>query len=410
MANDIDMSGFPLRTIFWPSMRDRPFFNAIKEMMIQREPDAPEIGSFYISIPNPDYKATKYFKYENALAQWEGSYLPIKQRGKKPIEPQPPYKPMSDEDFKTLLIDYGVTKNPQTNYNFANAKTVSNNIGGANSNSLRNNSVSGSTLAAEAKQVSTNKDQLATPIIIYAKERYGIEYESFTNEKYLNKAKIDLGINDESKLIPKDKREKREKNFEAFKEKCFAKYNVEAAFELPNVPQYDGPQVGTDAYNAIKTYSLTDYGSIMVNRILASGQDFQVRIEDTLTANAGTGFLSLPTDFPLKRNYPVGGQKIIPSAVLHHEFEHTEYGTASNIKGSLVDERIAVIKFENPARIVHGHEPRYVYYQDETVSLNGMSKTINIITGKVYMGKWTFNKKDPRKMMKSISNDENYIK
>jgi len=151
---------FPPRTIFWPSMRDRPFYDGIKDMMIQREPDA-EIGSLYITIPNPDYKPAKYKEYEKQLEhfrRYENTNHPVK----KPIEPTPPFEPMSDAEFKKILIGHGVTKNPETNFNYDAKKTTSNKIG--NTNKTKSNKNAHSTIAP-VMYASNSNDVYDDPIL-----------------------------------------------------------------------------------------------------------------------------------------------------------------------------------------------------------------------------------------------------
>lgn len=151
----------------------------------------------------------------------------------------------------------------------------------------------------------------------------------------------------------------------------------------------------TAAYKMLHEYALTPYGAVIVKRILEDNvrtgiKRFEIRLDDNSTARAGTHWISLPSNFPLKEYFP-GGEKIDPLAVIHHEFAHTRFFTG-NTKPAMVsieDERIAVINNSNPARMFNKYEPRYTYF-------NG-KETINIITGEKRSGRWSVNMQDPRK-------------
>lgn len=373
---------FPPRTLLWPSMRERPFYDGIKDMMIQREPDG-EIGSLYITIPNPDYKPAKYKEYEKQLGhsrRYENTNHPVK----KTIEPTPPYEPISDEKFKKILIEYGVTKNPETNFNYIGKKTTGDNDRVTEKNkTVSNNLASSSVLGAGGTLANTNNDQKPTPTMIYAKKCYGIEYADFTDAKFNTKAKVDLGIDDKNKLIQKNEREN---NFELFKKKHFSNED--------NFENYSGiePEPKTKAYKEIRDYSLSEYGSLMIRRVLTESKEPRFII-GTQSGSRARGesernFIIIPPNFPSLEYFEVSKQKISGVAILHHEFEHTQYGDYDNPK-SIEEERLAVRYKENPVRIINGLEPRYVYYDYYT------NKTVNILTGEIKSEKYTYNKKDP---------------
>ncbi len=106
--------------------------------------------------------------------------------------------------------------------------------------------------------------------------------------------------------------------------------------------------------------------------------------------------MTFPSDFPLITELKTG-DVIDVMAIIHHETGHTRYNTghAHDRAPTIYDERIAVIHKENPVRMYNKNEPRYAYFSP---SLN---QTINIITEEVVAGVWTFDKTDPRKLIKS---------
>jgi len=376
----------PPATNFWPSMRDRPFCNRDRDMMIQREPDAPEVGSRYITIPNPDYKPAKYFEYEDDLAHWESCYLPEAQRGKKPVAPEPPFQPKSDAEFKKVLLDHGVTTNPITNYDYSAKKPSDNKVTTKNE---PGSAVAGSNAVMAANTKEDPADLIQTRKKIYAKKIYGIEYADFTEQKFIKAARIDLGIDDKSKLIPKDERKK---NFELFKENHFSNSSDDTM-----QPYSGSTPKGTPAYDKIRDYALSSYGALMVKKVLTvtKSPKFIIGVEDGSHARgeALRNLIILPPNFPSLEYFEISKQKILGVAIIHHEFEHTQYGEYDNPK-SIKEERLAVRYKENPVRIINGLEPRYVYYDYNTEG------TINILTKEKQKGQWTFDKNDPRMMIR----------
>lgn len=155
----------------------------------------------------------------------------------------------------------------------------------------------------------------------------------------------------------------------------------------------------TSAFKMLKKYAHTSYGAMMVKRILLDnkkpqhGKRFFIRLDSDSTAQAGTDWISLPADFPLKETFP-GGEKIDPLAVIHHEFGHTKFYEKVNHKKAhaavtICHERLVVINNSNPVRIFNGLEPRYTYFKRDA------NQTINIITGDIKPGIWLYNKEDP---------------
>lgn len=214
-------------------------------------------------------------------------------------------------------------------------------------------------------------------------KRLMIYYGTDNMAKLKVQARKELGLLEPGAIIPMDLRKT---NFKKFAKNNFSKIDLDRddAFD---VPQYEGPAKTSEAYYWLKRYSETEYGALMIARALKR-PSFKIRTMNG-QAQANTDYISLPADFPRKSNYP-SGEKIVPLAVIHHEFEHTLFGTVANKHGSIQDELVAVRALENPVRILHGEEPRYTYYQAHSLS------TINIITGKIKQGKWKHDDDDPR--------------
>lgn len=223
------------------------------------------------------------------------------------------------------------------------------------------------------------KDEL-TRIKIYALIVYNIPIASFTMDKLITAAKKHLGI--DGTLIPFAVRES---NFAIFKS---TRLNKQDPWGDPLIGIFKS---GTSAYNELKIYSETDYGSLMIDRINKSALNFTVYSAAGFQAMGNDDYIRLPPDYPKLKAYPFSNQPIDAQATIHHEFEHTRFGTKSYKIGSLIEEVTAVIEFENPARIIDGFEPRYVYYQRKT------NTTVSVLDHtKTMPGGKTFNSKDPR--------------
>ena len=214
-----------------------------------------------------------------------------------------------------------------------------------------------------------------------------------------NIAKL-LGITD-TRNIPSLNR--REHNFYQFvKQHFLIEKNV-----LEYVFQYSWSEpdlIYNKAYKTFHNYSKTPYGAVMIKKVMLDHRtpnkiSFKVRQFNEREAAGATDFISFPEDFP-KKTVLVTGDKVDPLAAIHHEFGHTRYSHEHN-PGELFtaqDERIAVINWENPARMFNNNEPRYAYYNPAKEDKDRF--TINIITGEVKAGLWTFDKTDPRILVK----------
>jgi len=228
---------------------------------------------------------------------------------------------------------------------------------------------------------------LVTPAMIYAKEIYKIPYSSFTEGKLIKKAQASLAISDRAALLSMDERKN---NFIIFERERFNKAD-------PWGSQLDGIfKKGIKAYKYLKSYSETDYGSLMVARVNDSKDEFTIYAitegDEKYQAMGTKTWIRLPVNFPLLTRYPLSGQLIDPLAVIHHEFEHTRFGRSDYPIGSLREEVAAVRDYENPVRIINGFEPRYTYYQRDTETTVSVFDYKNTVSG----GK-TFDPLDPRK-------------
>ncbi|MBI3560461.1 MAG: hypothetical protein HY080_01900 [Gammaproteobacteria bacterium] len=153
------------------------------------------------------------------------------------------------------------------------------------------------------------------------------------------------------------------------------------------------------AYHSFLDYAKTPYGAVMMGRVLRDNftssfigiKRFKIVRDDYSSAKGDTNLIRLPAGFPLLKRLATGDE-VDPSATIHHEFGHTRFfkGHHSRKEVSIQDERIAVIRMENPARMYNKNEPRYAYYDKR------FEATINIITGQVKHGIWATDKADPR--------------
>jgi len=225
----------------------------------------------------------------------------------------------------------------------------------------------------------------ATRVQIYAQEIYGIPIAGFTMDKLKDAARKHLGLNNANTISDLE----REINFLQFERERFFKTDEnDPAFWEP----LEHPFVsGTNAYKHFKRYAMTDYGARMIRTINNSQAEFTLYQAPNQQAMAQSHHIRLPPDYPRLKTYPYTGQVIDPQATIHHEFEHTAFGSKSYIAGSLREEVAAVIEHENPARIVDGFEPRYVYWQ------SGTDTTVSVFDYNVTLpGGKTFDEKDPR--------------
>jgi len=161
----------------------------------------------------------------------------------------------------------------------------------------------------------------------------------------------------------------------------------------------------SDGYKAFKRFAKTDFGSSVVKEMInnrSKYKDFVIKEGAEKWASAGYRFIVLPKRFPNKRIFKNSGQRIYDLAIIYHEFAHTMvFQSASSIgkNATINDERIAVMKFENPVRMRKGYEPRYSYTGSKP------QQTINIITGEKKHGIWSVNRNDPTKLVKPSDKD-----
>jgi len=155
------------------------------------------------------------------------------------------------------------------------------------------------------------------------------------------------------------------------------------------------------AYLAFQRYASTPYRSAVVKEMITDTKKFNGFLIAQGTANearGGIGVITFPRNFPTRKTFPIGGQRIYDLAIIHHELAHTQvFLNKVNGSATLKDERQAVIVAENPVRKTKSYEPRYTYYRD--------GKTINIITADIKAGKWTVSKFNPAKLVKLTDKD-----
>lgn len=186
----------------------------------------------------------------------------------------------------------------------------------------------------------------------------------------------------------------RERNFSLLVEQNFSGTGI---LDLsPNAWAVEKRNENVKAFKNLKKYALTEYGAVMIARILEDNKKnntsetrFYIGIQDNDQARAGQNFILLPSDFPRLSTFPGTTQLVDPLAVIHHEFGHTKFDTRNSKPHmvSLQHERDAVIFHENPVRAINGMEPRYTYFKE--------GKTINIISGEIKAGLFTFSPNNP---------------
>jgi len=165
----------------------------------------------------------------------------------------------------------------------------------------------------------------------------------------------------------------------------------------------------SDGYRAFARFAQTDYGSSVIKEMLNNPKRYSgFVIAQGIKKGATGGYKSMTLSkvFPnKKKRFLISGQKIFDLAIIYHEFAHTSIflpKTSKGKKATLLDERKAVMLFENPVRIRKGYEPRYTYSGEDK---SGVLQTINIITGKRKQGKWTVSKYDPRILVSLTDED-----
>lgn len=347
------------------TMNDRPFDGRLKTNCVKREPDG-TAPSVIVCIQNPDY-------------------IPVHQRaeGSRLVRPTPTsdYKPLSSSEYKEILINAGVTSSPPDTFGIAGAGTDAKTLSSGNNAKRKYMPVRPEELDPTCNIDNSNCN---TRTKIYALEYYNIPIKDFTKGKLIAAAKRHLKINSSS-MVPVYLREL---NFNQFARERFFKVPTEE--EIFSKPSYQEFKTNTKAYDNLKKYAMTDYGAIMIQRINNSNVEFTVYSAPNVQASGYTDFIKLPPGYPRLYAYPFSNQIIDPQATIHHEFEHTGFGSSTLPIGSLAEEVQAVVEYENPARILDGFEPRYVYYQSAT------DTTINVLNSKTLLGGRTFDLKDPR--------------
>ncbi|MDH5446525.1 MAG: hypothetical protein OEY52_13300 [Gammaproteobacteria bacterium] len=167
---------------------------------------------------------------------------------------------------------------------------------------------------------------------------------------------------------------------------------------------------GSRGYIEFEKFAMQDYGSYVIKTMIDDPKKykgFQVweGPPDVEGAHGDWSFISLPKNFGTRKRFATSGQLIHLQAIIYHEFAHTMMFRKAQSRGidiGINDERIAVLKFENPVRIRDGFEPRYTY------AMKDGSATINIITGTSKPGKWYIRKNDPTVLVKET--DPNALK
>ena len=164
----------------------------------------------------------------------------------------------------------------------------------------------------------------------------------------------------------------------------------------------------SEGYKAFKRFAKTDYGSSVIKEMISNPnkyKGFVIKEGAEKWASAGHRFIVLPKKFPNKPIFKNNGQRVHDLAIIYHEFAHTMVfrpASSGSKSASIKDERIAVMKFENPVRMRKGFEPRYSYTGSKPL------ETINIITGEKKPGVWVVNANDPTKLVKP--NDKDALK
>jgi len=346
---------------------DRPFDGRLKEVCILREPDG-TAASVIVCVRNPDY-----IPDDQRMA---GSRL-------MPPSPKSGYQSLSSTEYNQILLDAGVTSSPPDLAGSGSAgKKITKNKIEKPDDSNKIHTLVRTQGSNHTCDVEGSDCDIRTKI--YALEFYNIQIEKFTKEKLIAAAKQHLNINKSTTISLLDK----ELNFAQFARERFHRVpKDEEIFDPPNEQVF---KTNTKAYDNLKKYAFTDYGAMMIQNFNNSNIKFNVFSAPNTQATATHEHLKLPPDFPRISAYPFTGQSIDPQATIHHEFEHTTFGSAQLQVGSLAEEVKAVVEYENPARIIDGFEPRYVYYQRSS------NITINVFNSKTMTGGRTFDPKDPR--------------
>lgn len=206
-------------------------------------------------------------------------------------------------------------------------------------------------------------------------------------------ARAQLGLEQAQALSP----EIRQQNFSQFAARHFPQPPAERdEFDLDTY----GPAPGSPLYQLFEAYAATDYGALMVARVLEKGEPLTVKVVPGVSPQAWENLMVFPPEFPRAGAvFTFGGQPVDPLAILHHEFEHTHFGRYPQREDALLQEELhAVRDVENPVRILNGFEPRYTYTQ---LNAQGQPQVTFAILNpdRAEPGAWTFDPENPARLL-----------
>jgi len=191
----------------------------------------------------------------------------------------------------------------------------------------------------------------------------------------------------------------RQTHFQTFVQRHFPQRPADSdEFDSENY----GPTPDMPVYQLFEAYAQTDYGALMIQKVLAEAGDkpFVVKAVEGVSPKAWEDIMVFPPNFPRPdARFAAGGQPVDPLAILHHEFEHTRFGRhAQSLEEILAEEAFTVSEIENPVRVLNGYEPRYTYTQMDAVGQPLV--TFSILNPTLQQpGAWTFDPQDPRKII-----------
>lgn len=208
-------------------------------------------------------------------------------------------------------------------------------------------------------------------------------------------------------LVEEPNAAKRRANFLMFVDYYFSEKASQA--NGSSVP-VNGPSrltLSSDGYKAFVKFADTSYGSSVIKEMVDKNnrkkyQEFVITESTSGVTRASYSGMVVSWSSPFKSIFIANGQVLDPLAVLYQEFSHTMVFKSESQKKSERDlkaEREAVIKFENPVRMLNKHEPRYSY-----VTHDG-SRTINILTGETKPGILAVNKSNPAELVDRTHKD-----
>ena len=245
----------------------------------------------------------------------------------------------------------------------------------------------------------------------------------YRNETKINKVKYNHNqiypeFPGKKRLVPAAESQK-EALFEKFVAMYVPKHNELSAEQKRDIkegfsaPVANGLKRSSKRFTYLKNFSNTGYGSSIIKEMVghpARYKGFVILEGATKQTQAVYGGITMGTQFP-QEHFKYGGQKILPEAIIYHEFGHTQLFISKGSKyhghRDLKHEREVVIRLENPVRMLakYNLEPRYTYTErmpDKPL------KTINIITGDEVHGARAVHKDDPTKLVEL--SDKNALK